>query len=768
MKVFKLVCCFFILLFGYVLGQAQNTDLQLWYEQPAQEWVEALPIGNGSLGAMIFGKPHKERIQLNEESVWTGHPIDRANPEAPAYMDSVRSLLFAGKYTEAEQLAQEKIMGTRLEQGEHTYQTLGNLYLTFPDSSLIDNYRRDLNLHTAVASVSYEKEEVSYKRELFSSNPDQLIAVKLSADQPGQLSFDLQLNRPSPNKEISVSEKEIVMKEHTGNGDGVRYTARLKLNTEGGSVSTTDSIVHISDADEVTLFLAAATNYRGENPDKLTEKRLQNTAQYTYDELKKRHIKDYQQLFDRVALDLTDEPGTDMPTDERLEKVKEGAVDPHLTELYFQYGRYLLISSSRPGSLPANLQGIWAEGMAPPWNADYHINVNLQMNYWPADLTNLSETYEPFFDFVENLRERGQETARNTYNSRGMVAHHTTDVWHFTDPIGRTYWGLWPMGAAWLSMHFWDHYEFTQDKTFLEERAYPQLKEVATFFVDYLVEDPKTGHLVTGPSMSPENQYIAPNGEVASITMGPTMDMQILHELFGATIKSAKLLGTDAAFRDTLQNLKDNLAPVRIGDNGTIMEWNRDFEEEDPGHRHISHLYSLHPGDAINEKDTPKLFDAARNTIDRRLEHGGGHTGWSRAWIINFFARLGDGDKAHENVLALFRKSTLSNLFDTHPPFQIDGNFGGTAGIAEMLLQSHAGYIELLPALPDAWPDGSVKGLKARRNIELDIYWKDGMLENIKVYAQEAGDYQFKYQDNVLKLSLEEDEVRTITPKAFQ
>lgn len=768
MKVFKLVCCFFILLFGYAIGQAQDTDLQLWYEQPAQEWVEALPIGNGSLGAMIFGKPHKERIQLNEESVWTGHPIDRANPEAPVYMDSVRSLLFAEKYTEAEQLAQEKIMGTRLEQGEHTYQTLGNLYLTFPDSSAIDNYRRDLNLHTAVASVSFEKEGVSYKRELFSSNPDQLIVVKLSADQPGHLSFDLQLNRPSPNKEISVSEKEIVMKEHTGNGEGVRYTARLKLNSEGGSVSITESTVHISDADEVTLFLAAATDYRDENPDKLTEKRLKSAAQYTYDELKQRHIEDYQELFNRVALDLTDESVTDMPTDKRLEKVKEGAVDPHLTELYFQYGRYLLISSSRPGSLPANLQGIWAEGMAPPWNADYHINVNLQMNYWPADLTNLSETYEPFFDFVEDLRERGRETALNTYDSRGMVAHHTTDAWHFTDPIGQTYWGLWPMGAAWLSMHFWDHYEFAQDKTFLEERAYPQLKEAATFFADYLVEDPKTGHLVTGPSMSPENQYIAPNGEVASITMGPTMDMQILHELFGATIKSAKLLDMDVAFRDTLQNLKDNLAPVRIGDNGTIMEWNRDFEEEDPGHRHISHLYSLHPGDAINEKDTPELFNAARNTIDRRLEHGGGHTGWSRAWIINFFARLGDGERAHENVQALYRKSTLSNLFDTHPPFQIDGNFGGTAGIAEMLLQSHSGYIELLPALPDAWPNGSAEGLKARGNIELDIYWKDGMLENIKVYAQEPGDYQFKYQDDVLKLSMEEDEVRTITPKAFQ
>ncbi|MCW9707910.1 glycoside hydrolase family 95 protein [Fodinibius salsisoli] len=756
-----------ILFYGSSNINAQSQDLRLWYDEPAQQWTEALPIGNGSLGTMIFGGVHHERIQLNEESVWTGHPIERGNPEAKTYLDSVRTLLFSGEYVAAEKMAQEKLMGKRLEGGTHTYQTLGNLYLDFGDSTAFKHYRRAIDLNKSVAKVEYQKEGITYKRELFSSNPDQLMAIKITADQQEALSFRIKLNRPGAGEKVTVDGNKIIMQEHVGGGEGVRYTARLKVTRKGGAVTATDSTLKVTKSDEVIILLTAATDYKGGDPDAITQNRMEEASSCSYNELKKRHVKDYQQLFNRVTLDVTPDPVDELATDRRLHRVKEGGVAPHLSELYFQYGRYLLISSSRPGSLPANLQGIWAQGMAPPWNADYHTNINLQMNYWPADVTNLSETTLPLFDFVENLNKRGARTAEETYGSRGMVVHHTTDVWHFTDPIGQTYWGLWPMGGAWLAMHFWDHYQFTEDENFLKERAYPQMKKAATFFVDYLVEDPETGHWVTGPSMSPENQYITADGQKASITMGPTMDMEILHELFAATIEASKKLDQDGAFRDTLVTLKENLAPVRIGKNGTIMEWNEDFEEVDPGHRHISHLYSLYPGDAINARETPALFEAAGETIDRRLRHGGGHTGWSRAWIINFFARLHDGERAHENLLALFRKSTLPNLFDTHPPFQIDGNFGGTAGIAEMLLQSHAGYIEFLPALPKAWSAGNMQGLRARGGITVDITWKNSVLQEAVLTADQEGLYNLHYQGKTVEIKLQSGSPTTVTKQLF-
>src|SRR5699024_4324379 len=645
-------CCLSLLL-SCENGRTQNRDLQLWYDRPVGEWTEALTVGNGSLGGMIYGGVESTHIQLNEESVWTGEPIARANPRAKAYLDSVRALLFAGEYTAAEQLAQQKIMGRRLPTGTHTYQTLGNLYLDFNGGKQATNYRRLLNLEKALAKVSYRNNGIQYTREVFSSYPDQVMAMHLSANQSGQISFTATLDRPGEGEKVVTEGDQILMQQQVGDSAGVRYMARLKVVPEGGQLTSTDSTLTVSEADGVTLLLAAATDYRGGNPDQITKDRIQSAASYSYEELKKRHITDYQKLFDRVSLDITPEKVPPIPTDQRLENVKGGEADPYLTELYFQYGRYLLISSSRPGSLPANLQGLWAKGLSPPWNADYHTNINLQMNYWPVEMTNLAETAHPLFDFVEALNKRGQKVARQVYGAKGTVAHHTTDAWHFAAPIGKTYYGLWPMGGAWLSMHFWEHYRFTQDQVFLRDRAYPQLKKAAIFFVDYLTVDPHTGKLVTGPSMSPENQFITPEGETASVAMGPTMDMQIVNELFAATIKASEMIGVDAAFRDTLRQMESRLAPTQIGADGTIMEWRKDFKEADPGHRHISHLYSLYPGRAINAKDSPKLFQAARKTIDRRLANGGGHTGWSRAWIINFFARLTDGAKAHKNMLAL-------------------------------------------------------------------------------------------------------------------
>ena len=737
---------------------------RLWYERPAAVWEEALPLGNGRLGAMVFGEPVNELIQVNEDSMWYGGAVDRINPDTREYLPQIRELILKGEIRKAERLMKMAMSGC--PDSAHPYQTLGNIHFLFENIGEVKDYRRLLDLDRAVYENTFTADGVSYTKEIFLSSPDDVMVMRIRADKKGAITFQTLLRREKFFDGVKkCGTNGICLYGNLGKG-GFDFAMQVSAFAKGGRVCVIGEHLLVEEADEVMLFFCAGTTYRMKDVEKEIGAKIEKAAGKSFEALLTAHIRDYSALFDRVELLLGDLSEYDaVPTDVRIGEAREGKVDKGLSKLYFDFGRYLLIACSREGTLPATLQGIWNKDMLPPWDCKYTININTQMNYWPAEVCNLSECHMPLFEQIKNMVAKGRETARRMYGCRGFMCHHNTDIWG--DTVTQDQWipgSYWVMGAAWLCTHQWTHFEYTRDMEFLKEH-FPIMREAALFFLDYMIED--NGYLKTCPSVSPENTFILPSGERGSNTAGVTMDNQILRDLFTQCIKAAELLGVDDELNEEIKAAREKLLPTRIGVKGNILEWPEDYEEAEPGHRHISHLYGLHPSEQITVDGTPELAKAARVTLERRLSHGGGHTGWSRAWIMNHYAKLWDGEKAYYHFEQLMAKSTLPNLFDNHPPFQIDGNFGAAAAIAEILVQSTEERIVLLPALPDKWPEGSVRGLCVKGGGEVDIVWRNGKLVHALLRAKQDLCTKLRLGDRVIEAALKAGEEKKFVPGDF-